>query len=107
MRSSVGLYQQDLCKTRNSSGKKLKKKEMEGGVNGDGVLVQKSVEEMEARKNNFESLINVSREKRAEVISIGVQIGVVQPHPQGEVERSEVEGAVKKLKTGKPLVLMA
>lgn len=42
-------------------------------------------------------------EGRAEVISMGVQIGVGRPHPQGEVERSEVQGAVKRLRIGNAL----
>ncbi len=42
--------------------------------------------------------MNVSGEGRAEGISVGIQIGVGRPHPLGEVERSEVDGAVRKLK---------
>lgn len=69
--------------------------------NSNGVLVEKSVEEVEVWKINFESLMNVSGKGRAKDTYMGVQIVIGWPHPQEEVERSEMGEAVKKFKTGR------
>lgn len=65
--------------------------------------LHRSVEEMEAWKNHFKLLTNVSEEGRTEMASKGIQIGVGRLHSQGEVERSVVKGIMKMLKIGKTL----
>ncbi len=103
----VGSYQQTMWKTRSYFGDKLGRKR--GGRKNeawrmrrsDGVIVRRNGEVREVWKNHFEKVMNVGMGGRAEVTTMGIKIHDERPHTQGRLERSEIMGAIRKLKLGK------